>query len=530
MNGTTLAKTALAALAAVALLAAGDLPHLRKQGGATQLIVDGKPFIVLGGELHNSSASSLEYLATLWPKLRRLNLNTVLATVSWELIEPEEGRFHWGTVDGIVEQARRNNMKLVLLWFGSWKNGVSTYVPMWVKTDLKRFPRAQNKAGRNLDVVSPFSENARKADARAFRAFMRRLREIDGEQHTVLMVQVQNEVGIKGSSRDFSPLANTEFAKPVHAALLDYLNRHRSALLPETLQLWGATNHAKSGTWAQVLGDNEWGHEAFMAWHYAQYINFIAAEGKKEYALPMFVNAWLQGPNQTPGVYPSGGPVSRVMDFWKAGAPSIDVIAPDIYLPNFAEITEAFTRLGNPLLIPETGRGPDAAGKAFYAFGRHEAMLFAPFGIDSVDADHPIGEAYRVLQALSSRIVASHGKNAMASVLEYKQETDSVDIGGHRLNVTYKLGRDKKGLGYAIIIVRGPDEYLIAGSNAGISFAPLEGGSGYVRIGYVEEMVVRDGALSARRRLNGDETAGGAQVRLPLNAIGVQRVKVYRHE
>jgi beta-galactosidase GanA len=173
------------------------IAHLREQGNATQLIVDGKPFLVLGGELGNSSTSSLDYMKPFWPKLVKLNLNTILAPVYWDLIEPEEGKFDFTLVDGLIQDARHYNLRLVLLWFASWKNSMSCYAPVWVKTSQERFPRAQDKNGKGMEILSAFSSKNRDADARAFAALMRHIREVDKKKHTVIMVQVENEVGMK---------------------------------------------------------------------------------------------------------------------------------------------------------------------------------------------------------------------------------------------------------------------------------------------------------------------------------------------
>ncbi|HVX67019.1 MAG TPA: DUF5597 domain-containing protein, partial [Bryobacteraceae bacterium] len=505
MNGITRVKAAaglalaLAALAGAA--AAGEIPRLERHGARTRLLVDGKPFAILGGELHNSTASSLEYLEPVWPRLAGLHLNTVLATVSWELIEPQEGQFDWTLVDGVIRQARLHKMRLVLLWFGSWKNGVSSYAPLWVKTDLRRFPRAQNKGGRNLDVVSPFCAAARAADARAFRMLMRHLKETDGSEHTVLMVQIENEAGIKRNSRDYSSLAGEAYARPVAPALIRYLTAHRDQLLPETRELWSTNGYRTSGTWSEVFGNSEWMDEAFMAWHFGRYMGTVASEGKKEYPLPMFVNAWLQGPGQTPGIYPCGGPVARVMDFWRAAAPEIDLIAPDIYLPDFKGITAEYTRLRNPLFIPEAGRGADAAAKAFYAFGQHGAIGFSPFGIDSVEAGHPIGRAYSLLEALTPAILEDEGNGRMAGVLLEKNEKTTIDIDGRRLTIGLDDQR-KAPTGYGLIVVTGPGRYLAAGSNLAISFGPVAPKQGYVRLGSVDEMIIKDGRMLPRRCLN----------------------------
>jgi beta-galactosidase GanA len=280
------------------------LPQLRRQGTTAQLIVDGQPLVLLAGELHNSSASSLDYMAPIWDKLVALRLNTVLATVSWELTEPAEGRFDFTLVDGLVKEARRHKLRLVLLWFGSWKNGVSSYTPAWVKRDTQRFPRAIGRSnGNQKDLLSPFSDANRAADARAFVALMRHLREIDGNQHTVVMMQVENEVGIKPEPRDLSAAATAAFQAPVPAALIAYLRQHKDALLPELKAKWTGK---KTGTWTEVFGEGIDTDELFMAWHYARYIGQIAQAGKEAYALPMYVNAWLDG-DGAPGTYPVAG-------------------------------------------------------------------------------------------------------------------------------------------------------------------------------------------------------------------------------
>ena len=219
------------------------IPHLRKQGTATQLVVDGKPFLALAGELANNSATSVEYMQAVWPKMVASKLNTVLAGVSWAQIEPQEGKFDFSVPDAIIRDAHSHNLHLVFLWFASWKNGMSSYPPAWVKKDYGRFPRAQIgpsdllwpeltisdvprtkvAANMSIELLDTFSDANRDADAHAFAALMRHIKAVDGQQHTVIMIQVENEVGMQGDSRDRSPAANQAFAAPVPKELMDYL-------------------------------------------------------------------------------------------------------------------------------------------------------------------------------------------------------------------------------------------------------------------------------------------------------------------
>jgi len=269
-----------------------SLPHLQKNGAVTQLIVDGKPYLVLGGELRNSSSSSVDYMQPIWPKLAAMHLNTVLTPVTWQQIEPEEGHFDFTVLDALLRDARSNNLRLVLLWFGSWKNSSSTYTPVWVKKDPARFPLVQNSSGQSLEILSTFSESNRDADAHAFAALMRHLREVDSAQHTVLFMQVENEVGVLGDSRDHSPAANAAFGQPVPKELTAYLVAHKDNLLPEFRKVWQAAGAKTTGTWQEVFGPGS-ADEIFMAWNYARYIDHVVAAGKAELPLPMYVNTWI---------------------------------------------------------------------------------------------------------------------------------------------------------------------------------------------------------------------------------------------
>jgi beta-galactosidase GanA len=529
-----------------------SLPHLQRQGSATQLIVDGKPFLVLGGELGNSSSSTVEYLGPIWPKLVALKLNTLLAPVYWDLCEPEESRFDFALVDSLIQEARRHQLRLVLLWFGSWKNSMSCYAPAWVKTDLTRFPRTQDRTGGGQEMLSPFSEDNRDADARAFVALMRHLREIDGAEHTVIMIQVENEIGMIPEARDRGAIADRLFHQSVPPALLDYLERNRDALAPELRAAWATTGFRKSGTWEEVFGPGPATEERFMAWHYARYVEHITELGKSVYPLPMYLNAALIRPNYLPGQYPSAGPLPHLLDIWRAGAPQIDFLSPDIYFPNLAEWCRRYQQSGNPLFIPEALRSPDAAANAFYVFGQHDAIGFCPFGIESIGepAGAALARAYELLGQLTPIITEHQGKGEMAGLLPESAEQrqpQKVRLAGYILNVSYErlappaladgviipggamstAGSPNVAGGLAIAI--GPDEFLFAGTGITVTFETQAPGEATVGILSIQEGRYVDGRWLTHCWMNGDQSHQGRHLRLPPGEFGIQRIKLYRY-
>ncbi|HKV41576.1 MAG TPA: DUF5597 domain-containing protein [Blastocatellia bacterium] len=512
---------------------AGGIPHIEKTGSVARLVVDGKPFLILGGELHNSSASSLAYMEPIWPRLKALNLNTVLATVSWELLEPREGQFDFRLVDGLIDAARANHLHLVFLWFGSWKNGGSTYQPSWVRMDLKRFPRARDESGKNLDTLSTFGRESRDADARAYAALMKHLREVDGRDHTVLMMQVENEVGLLGTSRDYSPAAETAWKELVPKALLSYLVNNKESLDPALSKVWGNLGYRTTGTWAEVFGNSARAHEIFMAWQYAQYVDAVAAAGKAEYDIPMYANAWLvQFDGEPGGSHPSGGPVSRVMDIWRAGSSHLDMLAPDIYRSDFRQVCAAYTRPDNPLFVPEA-RGEIGASNALYAIGQ-SVIGFSPFAIDSLSPDDMLGRSYSVLDQLSGLLLANRGMERTASVVCQQDEYRSdIELGGYLVEFDYQSsGNDasKRSPPAAIIINSGPNEFYVAGYGVVVRFRPDSPGPRHVELSEVDEGTFVNGQWKPGRRLNGDETNGGNVLILPEGAPRIQRVQLFRHD
>jgi hypothetical protein len=516
---------------------------LQKQGSATQLIVDGKPFLALTGELLNNSATSLEYMKPIWDKLVATKLNSVIAGVSWAQVEPAEGKLDFRIVDGVIQEARAHNLKLILIWFASWKNGYSSYPPDWLKKDFERFPRAQVAGGKSIELLSPLSDANRDADARAFAALMRHIKSVDSVQRTVILIQVENEVGVLGDSRDRSPLANKAFEGPVPKVLMDYLQKNKDALIPEFRKVWEAAGFKTSGTWEQVFGQGTGTDEIFMAWNYARYVGRVTEAGKAEYPIPMYANAWLYGfgrPNQ-PGRTPSGGPLPHVMDLWRAGGPQIDMLSPDLY-NDFAPFSALYTRSGNPLFVPEGQAGAEGGARALYAFGRHDAIGYSPFAIDRMAGSDPaLAGVYDILSQLTPLILKHQGNGTMSAVLLGPNDAaQKIQVGDYTLTVaSSSRPRPPAAAGAApappqpatpsaaaIFIAAGPDEFFAAGSGVTVTISPNTPGPPLAGLATVEEGKFVGGRWIPGRRFAGDDDAQGQS--LNLRNLGIQRFTVYR--
>jgi hypothetical protein len=586
-------------------------PHLETRHGARQLVVDGKPFLMTAGELHNSSTSSLEYMKPFWPQLAQKNLNTVLAVITWETIEPQEGKFDFTTVDDTIAGARQNHLRLVILWFGSWKNGESSYQPSWVKADPKRFPWAKDRAGRTLNIISTFGDATRDGDAKACAALMKHIRQVDGTQHTVLAMQVENEVGLLGDSRDHVAAANAAFAGPVPKELLNYLVKHKDTLGPELRQVWATNGYKTSGTWTEVFGQGKpefvvplselsqqeyqtlWRQfnwpvdEIFMAWRYASYINKVAAAGKAEYDIPMYCNTWLQQDREArPGEFPSGCPEPEVHDIWRCFAPSIDILAPDIYIPYFDEVCQRFTRNGNPLFIPEASGSP---ANALLAYFKYNAICYSPFGIEgrsggggrraaaasdttAAPPQDPLAATYAILNYLAPVILDNQGKGTIVMLRptnvtdpgnDTNPQTEKLKLGDYTLNITFAAGSVGNGTGGGgrrggagarggggargagagggggggggaanaapnwFVINSGPGEYWFVGGPMSVTFTANAPEKGSVVLGSFDETLNVDGRWVAGRRLNGDETSNNKN--WPgMGTFGIYRYSVFQ--
>ena len=558
---TTCAATALIAQTAKAPVAAAPLPVIKQNGAVKQLFVDNKPFVMLSGELHNSTASSIEYLKPVLDNLTALHLNTVISTVSWELTEPEEGRFDFSLVDAQIQEARKRNLRLALIWFGVFKTAHASYVPHWVKANRRRFPPmvlkprperrtlfplgALSVGEGGVGALTPFGEETLKADIRAFRALMRHIRQVD-PQHTVIMVQVENEPGSFGDSRDRSPLAEAAWSQPVPADLLQFLTQHQWTLLPETQEMWNRNGNKTSGTWPEVFGSDERAEELFMGYYCARFVGELAKAGKAELNLPMFVNAFLVIPGLAPGQYPSGGPVHRLIDIYHAAAPAVDVLSPNAYAPDFKGTCAQYARGGNPLLIPETG---PLAGNLFWAVGHHATLAWSPFGsIETLDPDGQLGNAYKVLSDIMPQLTKWQADGKVDAILVADgEEPQPLTLGGYRITlekerrpgppspVTGATPAAAAGPGstptvdlrpFAIVVNTAPDEFLFIGANGVPRFEIGSRGPLHVAVSSKDEGRYENGRWIAGRRLNGDEAGQG----LPKERVGMLRIKLVRFD
>ena len=548
-------------------------PHLEKKGNVVQLVVNDKPFLALGGELHNSTVSGAGYMGPVWELMKQKHVNTVLAPVYWELIEPKEGVFDFALVDTLIAGARKQNLHLGILWFGAFKTTYSTYVPTWVKTNTETYPRARNSQGENLPVLSVFSEANLNADAKAFKTLMQHIRQVDEKYQTVIMAQVENEVGLFNNPRDYSPEASKAYNEGVPADLMRYLTANKGNLQPEINSVWKVNGYKTSGSWETVFGKSVLDEknpkvlsylpeELFSAYHYTKFVGHLAAAGKEAYPIPMFVNAWPKaiGFTGVPGKYPSGGPVPHTLDFWRANAPAIDFITPNVYAPKqgIYTLVEQYHRSGNPVFIPEIKQGLEAANLAFWIYGQHDAIGLAPFGIDATPAGQdPFTKTFAVLAQVQALILQHQGKGTMAGIfVDSTASSQTVTLPGYTVKADLVVHRGFAGavpagkrptLAGGLVIALGPDEFLAVGKDYELMFTPVKPDQkkSQVDVDYLEEGSFVNDKWVVSRRLNGDEGTGGGNIgsfalkntkvgtlRFPKNdrdEYSIVKIKFYRY-
>lgn len=494
---------------------AAELPRIVSENGKHALFVDGSPYLILGAQANNSSNYPAA-LKDVWPTINSIHANTLEINVAWEQIEPIEGTFDFSYLDTLIKEARQHNVKLVLLWFATWKNNAPHYAPAWVKLNNERFPRVITENGKQLNSLSPIHASTLEADKKAFAALMTHLKKID-KKHTVIMVQVQNEPGTYGAARDYSKSANTLFNSEVPTQL-------RSAM------------HLPAGNWPDLFGADA--SEFFHAYHIARYCNEVAAAGKAVYPIPMNVNVALRNPFNPgkPGAYASGGATDNVLAIWQAAAPAIDMISPDIYFRDYATATkviELYSGPSNPLFVAEIGNDQPYARYFFSALGA-QAIGFAPFGMDTTGYSNfplgaktydsstfaPFAEIYRLMKPLEHKWAElSFTKDVWGVAEPTDTHQQNLDLGLWDAEVSY--GRpmfwtdppqgNTPPSGGALIAKLDDNEFLVTALRARVTFTPSSeiATKPYMLVRVEEGYFDKRGKWVFERVWNGDQTDWG---------------------
>jgi beta-galactosidase GanA len=492
------------------------MPKIVEKNGRHALLVDGQPFLILGGQAHNSSGWP-GMMPQVWSAIETMHANTLEVPIYWEQIEAQPGKFNFSLVDTLLKQGREHNVHLVLLWFATWKNGSSHYMPEWMKREPVKYPIITGKNGQPVDSPSPHTKAAMEADAKAFTAVMKYLKDAD-PQHTVLMVQVENEPGAWGSVRDYSSEAQKLFEGQVPAELLK----------PEILKVLNKPVVTK-GTWTEVFGNDA--DEYFHAWSVAHYIGYVATAGKAVNPLPLYVNAALRDPITNPSAsnYESGGATDNVIPIWKVAAPAIDLLAPDIYISESEKalkVIELYSRSDNPLFVPEIGSGAEYV-RYFYPVLANGGIGFSPFGID----DNGNGEKKEETEARLASVAQEYAmatpmmrelakwsfEGKIKSVAEREDHAEqTIDLGAWQATIKFGASNwraektNAKPIGKAMIVQLGENEFLLIGTLCHFTFKPLGANAGkawqYLK---VEEGKYENGTFKLLRIRNGDETDWG---------------------
>ncbi len=513
-------------------------------------------YVILGGELSNSAATSVQDIDEVLPRMKALGLNTVLVPVYWELMEPSEGQMDFSLTDRTIDVARKLGLKIIPLWFGAWKNSMSCYAPAWFKRDVKRFPRAVTAEGKPLEIASCFSDHVLQADLKAFSALMHHIAEKDPQREVVIMMQIENEIGMLESARDHSSLAEKAYRQSVPQPLLK------------------ALNIKKQGTWAEIFGTGDEADEQFMAWHYACYVEHLAKAARRIHNMPLYVNAAMNSRGRKPGEYPSAGPLAHLADIWKAGAPSIDLLAPDIYDTGFKSWASQYAmpqrpqdggKVTNRLFIPESRCCDNSGVRALYAFGEHQALGFSPFAIDQASTTETasVTQAYRLL----SQVLPLKRQNSWGILFDQEDRERVIEDDGVMMTCRhfFTLPWDARATdgstwpeGGAMLMRLGKYDYLLAGSGVVVDFKTrtekqqeqqkLLGEDGFAEAGNttkskassfsgsrlgllaVDEVTIDEqGQMHYLRRHNGDQSHQGRHARISVGEWKILHIQLYEY-
>ncbi len=556
-------------------LALAQFPQLSKVGNQTKMLVDGKPFLILGSEMHNSTGTDTAAVTAVMKEAKTLKMNTVLGYAYWEIVEPVEGKFNFDLVDHLILAAEKENLKLILVWFGSWKSTTSSYAPEWVKTNPQRFERYVTEDGSSLEILSPFSDENLKADTKAYVALMKHLIDFD-KKHTVIMLQPENEPGTFMSYRDFSPKAQKAWQAIVPKEVIDYLVKNKGKLFPAFENAWATNGSQTKGTWQELFADQpgypHYAEELFMAFHYSKFINAFAAEGRKVLDLPSYCNGWLY--NKL-GYYPHGTINPHVLDMYRAGGNALDFYSPNVYSLDYDMLFSAYKTGGNTLFIPESILSP--AG-VLYAIGEYDAIGFAPYGIDGWTYEKNktlLSDVNQTLAEMSGLITSKFNSPEMRGLYQAPMaKNKSIEMGDYVLSVSSaeshrfaidfgksleKAGKETisfpqlmgieipegmpkpetqqdppsnpfaglpKDYGAAIVVQNSADEFYILGYGLRVDFA-LKNGIAFKHLGYrsIEKGHFKNNEFVSTKRWNGDEL----KVVLPEGELTVLKVRLYRN-
>ncbi len=521
--------------------------------------VKGRPFYPIGGQTRNSSGYNDQEWATALRALELMHGNTLEIPVYWEQVEPEEGVYRFDHLEQLLTDAISHDIRLILLWFGTWKNGNMEYVPDWVKTAPERFKRAISPTGHQLWVLSSHCEATFEADRRAFTALCEFLKEADSDRQQVIAIQIENEPGILGSDRDYGPEAQAKLESDVPREVFEGLQVLESGPLHA---LWQAAGGATSGPWYEVFGDGA--GEMMTAWSIARYIDRLAEAGKEIYELPMYLNVWLGETGwQIPGEsYPSGGAVTKVLDLVKWATPHVDLVAPDIYLSDsrsYEAICAAYARDDNPLFIPESAPGSSNPVRMFQAIGDYDAVGYAFFAIEHIVDEAgevrlsllPLVDSFRCIAAAVPLLLEYQGTGQIYTVAQetdlglqiydFEGYTGLVDFGGTYGRDWRHLGPSLEpdanpGPGRGLIVQVSTHEFYLVGANYRLHLRPKAAPSEQLQAARVNERLLtrlahyvrvdeghfeEEGAFVVDRRRNGDETDNGIWVEADVGVVHV---------
>ena len=528
--------------------------------------------LILGGELSNSAATSVEDIDEVMPRMKALGLNTVLVPAYWELMEPTEGKFDFTLIDRTIQRARTLQLKVVFLWFGAWKNSMSCYAPLWFKQDTKRFPRARTQQGKPLEIANPFSENVFQADNKAFEALVKHIYETGSD--VVTMIQVENEIGMLEDARDHSSLAEAVYQKGVPQELVSYLKKNQKTLHPWLKQRIKPqiSNLKPQTSWTEVYGDDIYTDEIFMAYYYAKYVGRLCETARKYTQMPLYVNAAMNSRGRQPGQYPSAGPLTHLIDLWHCGAPQLLCLAPDIYDTGFKGWADQYALPNNRLFIPESRCCENSGARAMYAFGEHQALGFSPFAIDqaSPKETESITQAYALLKQIVNGKL-SNSKMSWGLLFDQDDKERIIDADGMVITCRhyFTLPWDSRATdgstwpeGGAILQKLANNEYLLAGTGVVVTFASayenahaqqqILGEDGFVAAGTTSDIrhqpsssfkgsrkgiasvdevsIDEQGQMNYLRRLNGDQDHQGRHVRIACGEWKILHIRLYDYK